>query len=385
MNWLTKLFKRKHKVIEFPRDTSWVLNSDLSVNTKNIKHCRVFQALKETKHSTRWHKEGNPLKHSLLVASKMHDLITGKLSYMSLRDKKVLMIAAICHDLGKATTTYYDEKENDWKCKNHGAVGERIVRDLFYDDSDHWFREEVCWLVRWHMQFHHFGDKSHDESFKMLTTLSQGYSTIEKLMWLNAADSYGSKNDVETKDVIDDRVRAIREMADTAGCFNKPYLWYKKQKYDFTMYMMIGVPGCGKDTYIKKFMPDLESICRDDIREDITDGQILGRKLLLDKTREAVVTDIVNTRIKVCCTEKRSFIVNQTNLKRTYRNQLKEVALKYGTPRIVYVYVEPPSINECKERRGHGKWDAIIDRMWNEFEFPDRSECNELIFYKQAK
>ena len=71
-------------------------------------------------------------------------------------------------------------------------------------------------------------------------------------------------------------------------------------------------------------------------------------------------------------------------MKKKYRTQLKETALKYGTPNIVYIYVEAPSIEICKERRGHGKWDSIIERMWGDFEFPDRSECDDFIFYKQT-
>jgi hypothetical protein len=70
-------------------------------------------------------------------------------------------------------------------------------------------------------------------------------------------------------------------------------------------------------------------------------------------------------------------------MKRKYRDSLKETAFKYGNPNVVYIYVEPPTIDTCKERRGRGKWDSIIDNMWNNFEFPDRSECDELIFYKQ--
>ena len=149
------------------------------------------------------------------------------------------------------------------------------------------------------------------------------------------------------------------------------------------MYMMIGIPGSGKDTYIQKFLPNIESICRDDIREEMTYGKVEGRKLQLDNTKETIVTDIVNSRIKKCCEEKRSFIINQTNVKKKYRTQLKETALKYGNPNFVYIYIEAPSINECKERRGHGKWDSIIDRMWGDFEFPDKSECDDFVFYKQ--
>lgn len=382
MNWIKKIFKIKHKYINFPQNSSWILNNDLSVNIKNLKHCREFAVLKDVKQTPKYHAEGNVWNHSLLVAKEMHNIINTHLSAISDRDKRILMVAAVCHDLGKATTTYWDEKENDWKCRNHGAVGERIVRNLLFDEPDKWMREEICWLVRWHMSFHYFTNKENSKKYEELTLLSQGNSSIEKLLWLNVADSLGSRSKENDKASIMKRFNEIKELAETCDCYKKPYHAFKN-KSAFNMYVMIGVPGCGKDTYIQKFLPTLDTVSRDDIREELAYGEIRGNKLLLDNTKEAMVTDIVNKRIQKLCTEKKSFIVNQTNMKKKYRTLLKETAFKYGIPNIIYIYVEAPSIDECKERRGHGKWDGIIDRMWNEFEFPDRNECNELIFYKQ--
>lgn len=380
MNWIKKLFQKKP--VEFPKNSSWMLNDDLSPNIKNLKRCKEFIALKTTKQSKRWHKEGNAWNHTVLVAKEMYKIINNQLVNIPLNDKKILMIAALCHDLGKATTTYFDEEEKTWKCKNHGAVGEKITRNLLFDERNPWEREEVCWLVRWHMSFHHILEKPETVKYEEIKRLSNGNSTIEKLLWLNVADSLGSKSKENSKEIVEEKFNEIKKLATDYSCFNKPCKEYKK-KSKFSMYIMIGVPGSGKDTYIGKFLPKLETISRDDIREELVDGNVYGRKIKLDNTKESVVTDIVNSRIKACCEKRVSFIINQTNMKKKYRNELKETAFKYGTPNIIYVYVEAPSIEDCKERRGHGKWNSIIDRMWGDFEFPDRSECDELIFYKQ--
>lgn len=384
MSIFGRLFTKKDKVIDFYQDSSWMLNPDLSVNEKNVRRSAEFVRLRDTKHSERWHKEGNPLKHTLLVCNKMHEFINNELKDFSERDKRIMMLAALCHDLGKATTTYYDETEKDWKCRNHGAEGEKITRNMLFNEPDYMVREEVCWLVKNHMKFHHFVDLPDDKKYSVMTNLALGRSSIEKLLWLNVADSYGSKNDENNKEAIDEKFKVVKDIALTCKCFTgSPEKSVKKS--DFTMFLMIGVPGCGKDTYIKKFFPDVYVISRDDIREEMTDGQILGRKLYFDNVKEGMVTDIVNERIKKCCEERKSFILNQTNMKKKYREQLKETALKYGRPNVIYVYVEPPSIDECKERRGHGKWDSIIDRMWNDFEMPEKSEYDNMIFYKQTK
>ena len=157
MDWIKRLFKTK--TIDFYKDTSWFLNDDLTPNVNNLKHCKEFQALKHTKQNQYYHKEGNAFKHTLLVAKEMHKIINDQLLTLSKRDKKILMIAALCHELGKGTTTYYDEHEKTWKCRNHGAAGERITRDLIFNEPDRLMREEICWLVRWHMEFHYFINK----------------------------------------------------------------------------------------------------------------------------------------------------------------------------------------------------------------------------------
>ena len=381
LKWIRQIFQTKPR--EFPKDTSWMLTQDMNINIKNIQQCREFMVLKKVKQNPLWHGEGSAWNHTLLVTKEMHKIINNQLNNISPRDKQILMIAALCHDLGKATTTYWDDNEKTWKCKNHGAVGEKITRNLLINEKDYWLREEVCWLVRWHMSFHHILEKNHTNRYEELIRLSQGNSSIEKLLWLNVADSLGSKPSKKPEKTIDERFNQIKDLAEAHDCYNKPY-HSSKSKSPYTMYVMIGIPGCGKDAYIKKFLRNVETICRDDIREEITYGNVEGRKLYLDNTKEAIVTDIVNSKIKKCCEEKRSFIINQTNIKKKYRTQLKETAFKYGSPNIAYIYVEAPSVEECKERRGHGRWDSIIDRMWNDFEFPDRSECDSFVFFKQT-
>ena len=61
----------------------------------------------------------------------------------------------------------------------------------------------------------------------------------------------------------------------------------------------------------------------------------------------------------------------------------KQIASKYANVNVVYVYIEAPSIQECINRRGGGKWIGIINKMWSSFEFPDKSECNKLVMIKQ--
>ena len=381
--FIGKIFKRKRKCVDFPKDTSWMLKSDFSPNIKNLKRCKEFQALMDVKQNPQYHKEGDVWKHTLKVAKEMHKIINGITWGISDKDKKILMVAAICHDIGKATTTYFDTKENAWKCKNHGLEGERMTRNLLYNETIE-EREEICWLVRWHMTFHHLLEKPIDKQTEIIRTLSKGYSTLEKLLFLNLADSRGSVSEENTEEKINERFQQICKITIDEDCYIKPF----KEKNDTPkhpiMYVMIGLPGSGKDTYIKRFLnPDYPCICRDDIREELVDGVVMGRKFQLKPREENIVTEVVNKNIRECCQKNKNFIINQTSLKRKYRDELISYAKKYADVKVVYIYIEAPSVEECIKRRGGGKWKSIVNQMWNNIDFPDKSECDEMLMIKQ--
>lgn len=380
-----KRYLNRNEIVDYPLNSSWMLNEDLSPDTYNIWKCKQFRKLSTINHSARWHKEGDPLKHTLRVANEMHRRInTPEYAHFNEGDKRVLMVAALCHDLGKIPTTYWDEKNNDWACKNHGAEGERMTRDMLFNEPIA-FREEVCWLVRKHMIFHYFLMKGTEQEQKeRLKELSRGQSTIEKLLLLNICDMTGSINEDNNEATINERKKRIADMADEVLCYDSPAPELHDRD-NFKAYIMIGLPGSGKNTWIERNLPDtVNSICRDDIREEIAYGNVIGRKLLLSKKDEDLVTRVVNERIELMCKRKMDFVINQTSLKRKYRDDLKETIRKHGNPKIIYVYVEPPSLDDCHARRiGEIDW-AIIQRMWNGFDFPDKSECDELIIHKQT-
>lgn len=149
-------------------------------------------------------------------------------------------------------------------------------------------------------------------------------------------------------------------------------------KENFFMFVMIGLPGSGKDTYIKQYLSTLPVICRDDIREKLYDNQILGRKLYLTQEMESKVTDIVNQSIEKFSKEKQSFVINQTSLKKRYRESFAQIISKFNKPKVVYIHMDTP-LEECIKRRGGGKWIDIITKMQKDFEYPTSDEYDELV------
>lgn len=105
-----------------------------------------------------------------------------------------------------------------------------------------------------------------------------------------------------------------------------------------------------------------------------------------DKKQESYVTEIFEERMKKYTLENQSFVINNTNVKKSYRDDYRSKILTLRpNAKFIYVYVEAPSIKVNKERRKGQMPLEVIDRMLNQLEFPYPTEYNELIISKQIE
>lgn len=115
--------------------------------------------LKQTEQSRKYHPEGNVWNHTLLVVDE-----AAKVRKQS-KEPLVFMWAALLHDIGKPATT--KKKSGRIISYNHDVIGENLAREfLSYFKKEDSFIEEVCGLVRYHMQI-------------LLVTKNQPYADIE--------------------------------------------------------------------------------------------------------------------------------------------------------------------------------------------------------------
>jgi predicted kinase len=377
-------------------------NEDWSFNWEKIEKIPQFDKLKATKQSAVWHQEGNAYLHSLLTVQEMHDILRDNKIEEGSENWIMCMMAALCHDLGKVETTKWSEEKQDWTTKNHGVVGERITRNLFYDE-DIIQREKVCYMVRHHMALHHVFDED-GEAKRKLVKLSHGIVPIRYMLYLNVADSKGSLNDIETEEKINTKYYKISAYASVLNCFDKPYLYIAKDQLirdfieddselvnkttDFCVYILCGFPGCGKSTYVDWFLSDKPVLSRDNIRCELGIGGAAfenNKKVVGTKAEENEVSEIFNSRMIGFCEEKISFVIDNTNLKYQYRKDYLLKIMKYN-PKVKIIYIEAPDfINDCVKRR-EGQIDiSVYDRMNNNFDFPQLYECDELVIYKEHK
>ena len=113
---------------------------------------------------------------------------------------------------------------------------------------------------------------------------------------------------------------------------------------------MSGLPGTGKDTWIKEHYPDLPMISLDEIRKEI--------KISPTEIQSKVV-EIARERARELLRKKQSFIWNATNLSPMIRKkQIKMFTQYHASTRIVYLETDW----EEQLRRNAGRSDAVPEQ-----------------------
>ena len=346
-----------------------------------------FKKLSETKQSAKWHKEGDAYTHTRIVTRKMCERLSEE---KDMHYYRVMVAAAICHDLGKGTTTYFDEAKGDFSSKCHGAAGAIITRTLL-ENEDVKTREMVCYMVRNHMTLHHILEKDGKGIDRKLIEMSYGWMSVKDMLILKECDSMGSLNDIEGDKEREYASQQIRCKAELLDCYDRPFKFEsaeQKHRYfigcdlaapktfdyeTFNVWVMVGLPGSGKNTVIEHYFHGMPSISRDDIRTEIG---LKGEKPQGNKDEEERVTKIFDERVVECLKKHNTFVVNNVNVRKRYREMLLSKFVKYNVC-VNYVYVNT-DVDTCKSRRDGLMPLSVIDRMWGYFDFPTESEYDAL-------
>jgi predicted kinase len=149
-----------------------------------------------------------------------------------------------------------------------------------------------------------------------------------------------------------------------------------------TVYVMIGLPGSGKNTWIERHLSDkVKQVSRDDIRVELgyctKDEKIVGTP-----QQESKVSDVFNKRLVEYVKGGHDVVINNINLKKKYRDDYKKLLKKYNV-KWVYVVVEAPSIEENISRREGQVPEDVLRKMYDTFTMPLSDEYDEIIHDKQ--
>ena len=367
---------------------------DFDVVKQNIPE---FNNLEYTQQPKDWHSEGNAYIHTKMVVDEMYKILLDRCSEDEIGGENymIMLAAALFHDIGKPSCTKFSEEKGDFTSRNHQYAGERIVRRVFYDE-DWILREKLCWLVRKHMAPYYI--LGGNDPAREIKALSWGPVTNDMLFSLNLCDSWGSISEKESRDDSVERLLKLCNMAESLNCLDRSCEMSRSEKFgyctnlsdetkecldnenpNFTLYIMVGLPGSGKDTWIKENISETTMLCRDNIRTEIG---IEGEKPQGTEEQENEVTRILNERLVECCKNKQDCVINNTNVSKKRRKEILDIILPYN-PRVVIVYVEAPTLTDNFERRRNQVGKKVIKRMFHNFEFPEFFEYDTLLVSQQ--
>ena len=355
-----------------------------------------FADLARTPQNPVFHGEGDVLTHTKLVCRELSRM--SAFQCLPKRQKEELFLAALLHDVGKVKTTRLENAE--WVSPHHASVGSRIARELLWRDfglcgtrEAMSFRETVCALVRYHMLPVHLTNQDEPErkarQVSSLGELAPDFSW-ELLCLLAEADVRGRIAE-DTEDGLT-QVQLTRLLAEEAECLHGPYRFqdsFTKHAYlsgrnvqpDQTLYddawgeviLLSGLPGTGKDTWIRQNAPELPMISPDCIRRELNAAPTGNQAKVIQTALE---------RAKELLRSRQPFVWNATSITRELRQEQVGLFERYGA-RVRIVYLETPWETELRRNAGrHEKVpQAAIEAMLRKTEPPTPDEAQAVEWF----
>lgn len=218
--------------------------------------------------------------------------------------------------------------------------------------------------------------------------ISLSWLVSHRLLYLFAlADTRGRRAREMSRP--EENIHLWKMVAEENGCFDQPYafandharfLFYRnalsslhytpREEYRCTVTLMSGLPGSGKDTWLKQHRPDLPVVSLDDLRASLD----------VDATEnQGEVIQAARSSCREFLRSGRDFAFNATNTVQQTRKRWINLCADYGA-RIELVYLEPPLpiILQQNERRARPVPRQVIQHLIEKLEPPTWAEAHSI-------
>ncbi|WP_448701684.1 AAA family ATPase [Mucilaginibacter sp. AW1-3] len=334
------------------------------------------------------HAEGNVAIHTQMVLAQLE----ADADYQQLepQEQEILWAAALLHDVEKFSTTV-TEPDGRITSNGHARKGAMTTRQVLYRDVPAPFalREQVVGLVRHHGLPIWVFEKP--DPLKALIKASMEVNT-QWLALLARADMRG-RICTDQEEMLY-RIDCFEAFCQENNCWGAPrnfasgqakmyYLQHEDaypdyvpfEEPEFEVVLMSGLPGAGKDTFIKKNYPGMPVVSLDDIR-------IKKGIAPTDKTGNGQVIQEAKEQARVYLRKQQPFIWNATNVTGQMRMQLIELFTTYKA-KVHVVYIEVPYRhlhNQNKDRDAVVPI-AVLDRLVHKLEVPVLWEAHQVTYF----
>ncbi len=339
-----------------------------------------------------WHGEGDVLSHTKMVCEAL--VSGGEWRALPDRERQILFLAALLHDVGKAVCTRFEY--GAWSSPHHSLTGASMARTLLWLDfglcgtpEKQSLRESVCQLIRAHMAPIHVQDLPMPERkvIQLSADGAQANGFSNRLLAILArADTLGRVS-TDTNELLD-AIEFFEELAKEQCCLDAPYPFastferylylsgdsrWPVPRYDATwgqILMLSGLPGVGKDTYLHQALPGLPVVSLDDIREE------LG---VSPQKPQAPVIAAAKQRAMELLRSRQPFVWNATDLTAMIRKKQISLFSAYGAAtRILYLETGWEEQLRRNESRSRAVPQAAIQHMLGRLVPPLPSEAQDI-------
>lgn len=348
----------------------------------------VYQMLHGSPQDPQWHAEGDVAVHTRMVV----EALVAQPSFYKLSPfvMGLLYRAALLHDIGKPSCTQVE----DGHIRNHGhsRKGAVLARGVLYGEGyAPAGRESICTLVRMHMTPVHAAD-TEDSDLRRRIIRGSAVVPMGLLLLLAKADNKGRKS-LKRTDNSEFNIEYFSELVSELNCSEGPYafssdlcrfLYHRGdshnpayEAYDATvgtMYMMSGLPGSGKDTWIKKHMPELPVVSLDDLRLKMGVEHGANQSKVINAARE---------QAKIYLRLRQNFVFNATNIVEDLRLPWIQLAHSYNFRTHIH-YMEVPYL-ELLRRNKTREADkqvpvSVINKMIDRWSVPQPGDAHKVTY-----
>jgi len=343
--------------------------------------------MKEVPQDPRYHAEGDVAIHTQMVLKALQNEAT--FQKLSAQDREILWAAALLHDVEKYSTTVY-ETDGSITSNGHARKGAQFARQLLYFNEPAPFaiREQIVGLVRYHGLPIWLFEKS--DPLKVLVKASMEVN-LEWLCLLARADMLGRICNDQEEMLY--RIACFEEYCKENQCWgnarrfesNQAQMYYMQNEDAYLDYipfetpeaeviLMCGLPGAGKDSYIKAHYNDWPIISLDGIRNEkgISPTDKVGNGRVIQEAKE---------RARVFLRKQQSFVWNATNTTSQMRMQLIDLFLTYKAKvNIVYIEVPYHSLHNQNKNRDAVVPAGVIDKLVRKLEVPALWEAHNVVY-----
>lgn len=333
------------------------------------------------------HEEGSVAVHTHMVLEALQQ----QPEYRTLpaQEQEILWAAALLHDVEKRSTSV-DEGGGIITSKGHARRGEYTARTILYRDITTPFhiRETIVALVRYHglpvwiMERENPVKKLCEASLRVDTRL---------LKMLAMADIQGRI--CKDKPALMEAAELFEMLCREQDCWGKArsfatdharfqyfhaedgYIDYiPHDNFRCKVILLSGLPGMGKDHYIRTLPQDIPVISLDAIRRKYKVSPT-------DKAANGRVVQEAKEEARSYLRKEQGFVWNATNTSKQMRSQLIDLFLTYGA-KVKIVYIEKPYEIWRKQNREREFMvpEAVLDTMLGKLEVPQLGEAHEVVY-----